>query len=89
MGTPFLVLSFRRFDHAGYLLYQLIYHSHSAIDPLQLQFTFYDLKVPKKLFQSQKIDFDQQTACGAPVRWSKYTKLSVSANMIEETTMST
>ena len=32
-----------------------------------------DLKALKKLFQHQKIDFDQPTACRAPVCQSKYT----------------
>ena len=41
-------------------------------------YTFYDLKVRKKLFWNQKIDFNQQTACRAPVRWSKYTTIRVS-----------
>ena len=36
-------------------------------------YTFYDLKVCKKLFLCQKIDFNQWTACGAPVCWLKYT----------------
>ena len=38
-----------------------------------LFYTFYDLKVYKKLFYCRKIDLDQRTACGAPVCWSKYT----------------
>ena len=42
----------------------LYFHMFLSID---------DLKVCKKLFQRQKIYFNQQTACGAPVRWSKYT----------------
>ena len=35
--------------------------------------TFVDGKRQKKLFLHQKHDFDQQTACGAPVCLSKYT----------------
>ena len=40
-------------------------------------FTYLIRKGRKKLFQLQKIDFDQQTACGAPVCWSKYTTLQI------------
>ena len=46
------------------------------------------------MFKRQKIDFDQQTVCGAPVRWSKYiTWVSVyfivqSAHLISQRTLS-
>ena len=36
-------------------------------------FYIYDGKRWKKLFWCKKNDFDQQTACGAPLWWSKYT----------------
>ena len=38
-----------------------------------LFYTFFDLKERKKLFFRQKIYFDQRSAWGAPVCWSKYT----------------
>ena len=41
-------------------------------------YTFYDWNERKKLFKCQKIDFDQQTACGAPVWWSKYKTHNIS-----------
>ena len=34
---------------------------------------FMTKKYVKSCFSVKKIDFEQQTACGAPVRWSKYT----------------
>ena len=40
-----------------------------------LFFLYFLPLVMKKLFLHQKIDFDQRTACIAPVFWSKYTTL--------------
>ena len=34
---------------------------------------FENTKGGKKLYWRQKVDFIQQTVCGAPVCWSKYT----------------
>ena len=36
-------------------------------------FPFVTEKDEKTCFTAEKNDFDQQTVCGAPLRWSKYT----------------
>ena len=35
----------------------------------------------KSCLSVKKIDFDQQTACGAPVCWSKYTTTTVGSDI--------
>ena len=44
---------------------------------LSIFFLFFhcDRKKWKTCFNAKIYDFDQQTACGAPVRWSKYTTI--------------
>ena len=40
---------------------------------LCLFYTFFVIFAGKTKESLEKVDFDQRTACGAPIRWSKYT----------------
>ena len=49
---------------------------------LFLFFPFVTEKDKKNCFNPDTNDFAQQTVCGASIRWSKYTTIIVSTNML-------
>ena len=68
------------FDHKSFLLLKHVFHrfrtcerkcKHNNTQQLVME------KYKKKCFYSERNNFDQQTACRAPIRRSKYTTLNI------------
>ena len=56
-----------------YFVFEILFHNTCYFLRFLIFFSICDGKRRKNLCYAGTNDFDQQMACGAPVRWSKYT----------------